>query len=208
MKQIDIILFDLGGVLVEVTGTPEMLKWMKNNLSIDELWDAWLSSSVVRSFEVGRSTPEQFADELIDEMNLSVGRNEFLTAFTQWPKRLYPGASRLIERLSQDYSLACLSNTNALHWPRLIDEMGIDKMFSELFASHLTGKLKPDPESFEHVLQTLNCDASRILFLDDNEINVKSAQELGLIAKKVNGVEEVKEYLERIGILDAPNKNV
>jgi FMN phosphatase YigB (HAD superfamily) len=68
--------------------------------------------------------------------------------------------------------------------------------------------LKPDPESFEHVLQTLSCDASRILFLDDNEINVKGARELGLIAKKVNGVEEVKEYLERIGILDAPNKNV
>ena len=206
IKQIDTILFDLGGVLVEVTGTPAMLKWTNKNLSVDELWDAWLNSSAVRSFEMGRSTADQFADELIEEMDLSVKRNEFIAAFVQWPRRLYPGASRLIERLNENYSLACLSNTNALHWPRLIDEMGIDKMFSKLFASHLTGKLKPDPASFEHVLQSLNCDASKILFLDDNEINVKGAQELGLIAKRVSGVEEVKEHLERIGILDATDK--
>jgi len=208
MKHIELILFDLGGVLVEVAGTPAMLKWMNRNLSVGELWDAWLNSSAVRAFERGRSTAEQFADELIDEMDLSVERDEFITAFIQWPTRLYPGASGLIERLNKNYTLACLSNTNALHWPRLIDEMGIDKMFSKLFASHQTGKLKPDAESFEHVLHTLNCDASRILFLDDNEINVKGAQELGLIAKQVKGVEGVKEYLERIGILDAMDNNM
>ena len=202
MKQIEVILFDLGGVLVEVTGASEMFKWMKNNLSIDELWKAWLSSSAVRSFEIGRSTAEQFADELIDEMDLSVGRNEFIHAFIQWPRRLYPGVTRLIERLNQDYTLACLSNSNELHWPILINEMGIDKMFSKHFISHLTGKLKPDPESFEHVLCNLNCDASATLFLDDNEINVKSAQKVGLIAKRVRGIVEVKEYLKNIGILD------
>ena len=160
MKQIDVILFDLGGVLIEVSGTPAMLKWTNKNWNVDELWSAWLNSSAVRSFEMGRSTPEQFADELIEEMDLSVERNEFITAFIQWPRRLYPGASRLIESLNKNYTLACLSNTNALHWPRLIDEMGIDKMFSKPFASHLTGKLKPDPESFEQVLHTLNCGAS------------------------------------------------
>ena len=202
MKQIEVILFDLGGVLVELTGASEMLKWMKNNLSIDEFWKAWLSSSAVRSFEIGRSTAEQFADELIDEMDLSVGRNEFIHAFIQWPRRLYPGVTGLIERLNQDYTLACLSNSNELHWPRLINEMGIDKMFSKHFISHLTGKLKPDSESYEHALRNLNCDASATLFLDDNEINVKSAQKVGLIAKRVRGIVEVKEYLKNIGILD------
>ena len=202
MKKIEVILFDLGGVLVELTGTSEMLKWMKNKPTIDELWKAWLSSSAVRSFEIGRSTAEQFADELIDELDLSVGRNEFIRSFIQWPRRLYPEATRLIEKLNQDYTLACLSNSNELHWHRLINEMGIDKMFSKHFISHLTGKLKPDPEAFEHVLLNLNCDASATLFLDDNELNVKSAQKVGLIAKRVRGIEETKEYLKKIGIFD------
>ena len=202
MKKIEVILFDLGGVLVELSGTSEMLKWMKNKPTIDELWKAWLSSSAVRSFEIGRSTAEQFADELIDELDLSVGRNEFIRSFIQWPRRLYPEAIRLIERLNQDYTLACLSNSNELHWHRLINEMGIDKIFSKHFISHLTGKLKPDPEAFEHVLLNLNCDASATLFLDDNELNVKSAQKVGLIAKRVRGIEETKEYLKKIGIFD------
>lgn len=47
----------------------------------------------------------------------------------------------------------------------------------------------------------------RILFGDDNEINVKGAREIGLNAKQVKGVEEFKEYLKSIGILDGADKN-
>lgn len=133
-------------------------------------------------------------------MDLSVERVEFINAFTQWPKGLFPGVSSLIKRLRKQYTIACFSNSNELHWPRLMKEMDLDKMFDCHFASHLMGKLKPDRESFEYVLQSLNCRASSVLFLDDNEINVKSAREIGMIAYRVKEPNAIEKLLEEVGI--------
>ncbi len=200
--MIDIILFDLGGVLVELTGVPTMLEWTSNRFDNDKLWEAWLNSPAVRSFETGCSTPDQFADEIIKEMDLPVGRIEFIKAFTQWPRGLFPGVSSLIENLKKHFTLACLSNSNELHWPRFITEMGIGSMFDHQFASHLMGKLKPDLDSFEHVLQSLDCKASSVLFLDDNEINVRSARQVGMIAHKVTGPHDIKKILREADIFN------
>ena len=147
--MIKVILFDLGGVLVELTGVPIMLKWTNYQYDDETLWEAWLNSPAVRSLENGYSTAEQFADQLITEMDLPVGKSEFIDRFRQWPKGLFPGVSSLIQRLKNNYTLACLSNSNVLHRPILMKEMGLEKMFQYHFASHLMGKLKPDEESCE-----------------------------------------------------------
>jgi len=203
-KQIRVLLFDLGGVLIELNDLSTLLHLDGDEMPINKLWSDWLSSPAARAFEMGISTKEQFADKYIEETNLPIKRNEFLNAFTQLPKGLYPDAHRLIERCRDRYFIACLSNTNALHWQRLTHEMGIDGMFDQHFASHLTGKLKPDRESFEHVLQSLNCDPSAILFLDDNEMNVKAARSFGIIAYRTEGAQEAEKILEKIGILTKP----
>ena len=199
--MIKIILFDLGGVLVELTGVPIMLKWTNHRYDAETLWEAWLNSPAVRSFEKGYSTAEQFADELIREMDLPVGKAEFIDRFGEWPKGLFPGVSSLMERLKRTYTLACLSNSNVLHWPILMQEMGLEKMFQYHFASHLMKKLKPDRESFEYVLQRLGCKASSVLFLDDNDMNVKSAKEIGMIAYRVKGPKEIEHALGKAGVL-------
>lgn len=198
--MIHVILFDLGGVLVELTGVPVMLEWTKHRYDEESLWEAWLNSPAVRSFEKGYSTAEQFADALIREMDLPVGKDEFIQKFEKWPKGLFPGVSRLMENLKNKYTLACLSNSNVLHWPILMKNMGLEKMFQYHFASHLIHKLKPDRESFEYVLKNIGCKASSVLFLDDNDINVKSAQKIGMTACRVAGPEDITHALGQAGI--------
>ncbi len=200
-NKIRIILFDLGGVLVELTGVPTMIKWTGNNHNNEQIWEMWLKSPAVRSFEIGLSTAEEFAAKIIDEMNLPVQRDEFIDAFSRWPKGLYPGVPQLLNKLGKQYILACLSNSNTLHWPKLMREMGLEKMFNHIFASHLTGKLKPDKASFEHVLDSLACKAESVLFLDDNEINVNGARNCGINAHKVTSPQNTEALLEKLGIL-------
>ncbi|MBW1727953.1 MAG: HAD family phosphatase [Deltaproteobacteria bacterium] len=200
-KQIRVLLFDLGGVLVELNDISTLLHLNGDEIPMNKLWSDWLSSPAARAFEMGISTKEQFADKYIEEINLPIKRDDFLKAFTQLPKGLYADAVRLIQRCREHYYTASLSNTNALHWQRLTHEMGIHRMFDQHFPSHLTGKLKPDRESFEYVLQILHCDPSAIIFLDDNEINVKGARSVGMIAYLANGPREAENILEEIGIL-------
>ena len=201
MNNIKVIVFDLGGVLVELVGVPTMLEWTQNRFNTDELWEAWLKSSAVRTFESGGSSASQFAIDLISEMELSVTPEEFIPAFTNWPRGLYPGVSELLEKLRNNFTLVSLSNTNELHWPRLMNEMGLSDKFTQHFPSHLTGKLKPDLDAFKYVLETMKQDADKILFLDDNEVNVQGALKLGMKSETVKGIKEVEKYLTDTGLI-------
>jgi putative hydrolase of the HAD superfamily len=202
-NPIQIILFDVGGVLIELTGVSTLLAWLGNRLTPEELWRMWLSSSVVRAFETGRVGPDTFADQLIADLGLPVSRQEFLTAFTAWPKGVFPGAVEVVHRIAPQYVRATLCNTNVLHWPRLIEEMGLGKLFAYHFASHLMGKLKPDREVFEHVVAALACEPSAILFLDDQPLNVEAAQAIGLQAVCVRDIQEVERVLTEAGVMRA-----
>ena len=99
----DAILFDLGGVLVELAGVEQMLAWSPGVADTDELWRRWLRSPAVRRFEVGGSTPEAFAAEIVDEFRLPVTPDEFLRAFSHWPRSLYPGVTELLAGLATRY---------------------------------------------------------------------------------------------------------
>ncbi|HEV3040745.1 MAG TPA: HAD family phosphatase [Candidatus Angelobacter sp.] len=198
--SIRVVLFDVGGVLVELSGVPVLLGLMNNQMSADELLAMWLKSPAVRSFERGQATPEMFAEQLIKEIELPISDLQFIADFTRWPTGLFPGALELVHRVPAPYVRATLCNTNVLHWPRLMDEMMLADAFDHHFASHLIGKIKPDEDAFHHVMDTLNCEASAILFLDDNRLNVDAAQSLGIRAVQVKGVQGAERALIEAGV--------
>jgi hypothetical protein len=51
---------------------------MASPISTEELFRMWLTSPSVRAFETGRIEPDLFADQLIVEMPLQVGRDALL----------------------------------------------------------------------------------------------------------------------------------
>jgi len=200
-KKIEVILFDLGGVLVELSGVSVMLDWMDESMTIETLWQRWLTSPSVRQFETGRMSHQDFAEQLIEEMSLPVRPDEFLEEFTWWPRGLFPGAMELIDSIPTSYTLAVLSNSNAIHWPRMMDEIGLADVFDHFFASHLIGKIKPDVEIYQHVLEALGCDPDTMLYIDDNRLNVEAARSLGIQAVEAKGVNALQRVLKDIGII-------
>jgi putative hydrolase of the HAD superfamily len=201
--EIQVVLFDVGGVLVELSGVPTMLAWMNNSVTVEEMWRLWLSSPVVRQFETGRATADEFASQIVRELRLPVSEQEFLTAFTAWPRGLLPGALNVVRSVPAPFKRATLCNTCGLHWPRVMKEMELEHAFDHHFASHLTGKIKPDEEAFLDVATTLNCKPSAIFFLDDNTINVEAARKFGLHAAQVKGPAEARAALITAGVVVA-----
>ncbi len=202
-SRIRLVLFDLGGVLVELAGLPTPLQRLTDHLPPNEIWDRWLTSPAVKAFETGQIEPQAFAARLIEEMGLCMGPDELLEELLLWPKGLFPGAFELVQSIPSQYERAILSNCNALHWPRLVDDTGLGSIIGLRFASHLMGKVKPDKEAFQHVLDATRFAPSEILFLDDNRSNVDAATELGINACQVRGIAETKQALVQAGILPA-----
>jgi glucose-1-phosphatase len=201
VARVDAILFDLGGVLIELAGVEQILAWCPELQGIDELWRRWLNSPAVRRYETGAATRVAFADEIIREFGLPVAADTFLRAFAHWPRALFPGATALLAELAPRYRLASVSNTNEFHWERFQREWSLGAHFHHNFPSHEVGKLKPDTEYFSHVIEALEIPAGRVLFVDDNALNVEAAGRLGIVARRVAGVDGVRAALAELGLL-------
>lgn len=195
----------MGGVLVRLSGVERLRAWTGPDRSDEEIWHLWLHSRSVRAFESGQIGEAAFAGQLIAELDLRVGPDELLEEFVQWIPDLFPGAREMVEGVVAGVHRATLSNSNALHWPRIMNEgdgMGLGRCFDSHFVSHLTGRIKPDPEAFEHAIEALGCRAPSIVFLDDNQINVDAALRLGIRAHRTRGAGEARSVLHGYGLLD------
>ena len=200
--DIGVVLFDVGGVLVELSGIERLIEWLGSGITAEELWVKWLRSAAVRRFETGSSEASEFAQHVTQEFGLNIDPARFLESFEGWPLGLYPGVKDMLARIPSRYRRALLSNSNALHWPRMLNEMGLGQAFEHRFASHLTGKIKPDSSAFEDVVATLKCSAQQVLFLDDNRLNVEAAASIGMHAVRVVGPAEAQRALVEFGIIE------
>jgi glucose-1-phosphatase len=200
-NKIRVVLFDVGGVLVELSGLAVLLSWLGHRFSAEQIRKLWLTSPTVRSFETGKMQPAAFAEQMISELGLEVGNEQFLAELYTRSQRILPGAVELVRRVPPYYVRATLCNTNALQWPGLIEQPDLFGAFDHHFASHLTGKIKPDEEAFQHVLATLGCEGPETLFLDDSQLNVAVAKRVGMVAFQVQGAVEAERALREAEVL-------
>jgi putative hydrolase of the HAD superfamily len=199
---VDIVLFDLGGVLIELGGV-RALRELSAIASDDEVWRRWLTCPWVRSFESGRCSAAEFADGVVSDWNLPVTSERFLELFRDWPVGPLPGASDLLAEVQRLLPIGCLSNTNLLHWEHQIDRWPILEVFDYSFLSFDLGLVKPDPAVFAEITDRLPVDPGRVLFLDDNALNTDAARSSGFLAEHVRGVAEARRALVESGVLAA-----
>ena len=197
--DIQCVIFDLGGVLIELDGPP--VSPHKTNLSEAAIWERWLRSNAVRKFESGACDHHEFADQLIDEFGLEIPKHQLLEDFEQWPIGFFPESEAMIQTLVGKTKLACLSNTNDLHWRRFKSESPIYDQMDHLFFSFEMGLMKPDPEIFESVQTELDIPPYQLLFLDDNQMNVDAARARGWHSEATRGPSEVAACLKQYHLL-------
>jgi putative hydrolase of the HAD superfamily len=197
MKKVDVFLFDLGKVLVELDGPPLKNAWLAEPISEAESWQRWGASHFVKAFESGAITKAEFTAGIKAEQQLLISEEAFEKAFTAWPKRLYPGAAEMLRTLMPNYVLAYYSNTSELHVPRLLNEMGLKNYFHYTFASCEIGYFKPDAAGYEFILNALGVSAERVLFIDDNAHNVAGAKAMGMNAEQAEGFDQVYSVVRR-----------
>ncbi len=54
-KEIRVVLFDVGGLLVELSGLAMLLSWLGHRATAEQVRTLWLTSRIVRSFETART---------------------------------------------------------------------------------------------------------------------------------------------------------
>lgn len=195
------VLFDLGGVLVALAGIAMFRGWLGERVSEEEMWNLWLDSPAVQTYERGAMTTAEFGEAAVAEFGLPMTPDIFLGRFGDFVAGLYPGVPALLGRVRPGVRRACLSNTNALHWDKMHDEMGLGGLLDHHYASHLIGEVKPDAAAYAAAIEGLELAPDRILYLDDVARNVEAGRGAGLRAEQVQGIAELEAVLTRHDLL-------
>jgi putative hydrolase of the HAD superfamily len=199
--QIEVLLFDLGGVLVEWEGVASLAAISGGRLDLEASRQFWLRSPWVSKHDIGQCTVEAFADGVIAELGLELTREAFIAVYTDWVKNAYPGTHALLDEIKGRYRLATLTNNNAVHFERISHSLDLGRYFDDVFASHELQMKKPDPGIYRYVTDSLGVAPEQIAFFDDNIECVEQGRACGWQAFHTVGLGAVRASLEELGAL-------
>lgn len=195
------LVFDMGGVLYDFQGdrliacsSRRQRRWRS-----EEVQALWVP--LVHAFETGRCSEADFAAAVIERYDLSLEPAAFLAEFRNAAAGLYEGALGLLSELGRRHCLVSLSNTNALQWPKVLEDLGPNDPFQAHYPSHVSGFHKPDARAFAS-LAAEHAAASEFYFFDDRAQNVAAARGLGWRAERVRGVAEARRACVKLGLID------
>lgn len=198
MTTISCLLFDLGGVLIRNAAFDRLNALLPAPMELEALKTRLLKSPSYRAFELGNTPPESFAEALVAELGLRCTPSDFLAEFEAWPQGFYPGAIELLAKLRMKYKLACLSNSNVLHWARF---GGFRDYFDVALSSHLLRLIKPDFACFQQALLECGKTPDEVLFFDDATLNVEAARACGIRSILVRDFDDVCVQVQELGLL-------
>ncbi|MDR2382992.1 MAG: HAD family phosphatase [Prevotellaceae bacterium] len=186
MSEIKNIVFDFGGVIVDINRTAAINKFKEIGIgNIEELLDPYRQKGLFRKIEDGSISREDFYAEIcrltgknIDNKDIDQGWLDFIMPVEQ-AKLDY------ILKLRAKYKVLLLSNTNDIIMSWAMSEKfspagkPLDYYFDELYLSYKLGCMKPDLDIFLLMLELSGIDPEETLFIDDSEANIISGKSLG-----------------------------
>lgn len=189
LNEIKNIIFDLGGVIVEIhyQATIEAFKQLGFQ-DFENIYSLIKNTHLFDLLETGQIPPQTFRNELRKFRNHLTDQdidNAWNTMIGHMPSAHLP----LLRNIRKDYKTYLLSNTNAIHIAYFINYLekrfGYDPltdMFDKAYFSHEIGARKPDRQAYEVVLRDAGILASQTLFIDDLQMNIEGARKVGIWA--------------------------
>lgn len=189
------LIFDLGGVLLNIYPQRTFEAFAAMGIDRSLLTEKYtLSNKVMLDFEQGDISP----DELCAYIKELLPSNACPLSIEQLKARIMDAWcaligelplykwQRLVELRRNGYNIFLLSNTNAIHWERISQDISqlqglpVEKYFDKIFLSYEMHLCKPSEEIFNRVLADIGISAADAIFFDDSPANCAAAEKVGM----------------------------
>ena len=187
LKGIKNIIFDLGGVLLNID--PKKTIEAFGQLGMEQLiGDKGLTydHDVFYLMEQGKITPEEFRNGVRELLTGKVTDEQIDAAWTAMLLDFPKVRIELVRKLRKDYGIYLFSNTNAIHVLKYQDifrkqhGFEVSSLFEKDFHSNEIGFRKPSADSFQKIIRLSGIHPEESLFIDDSLQNVEGAIACGL----------------------------
>lgn len=189
-KEIKVILFDLGRVLMHIdfNAFPNGLGLFTEDqrapyqIPTAKLW---------RAYETGKMTTEEFLESLYNIFDRKFSKKEILEAWNGIIVRDNEEIIPFVHEVQKKYLTAILSNTSPSHWDKVLHISPLVRSIPYRYTSFDIGAMKPDRVVYDYVSANLKVLPSEIIFIDDLYENVEGAMSAGMKGIVYKGIESL-----------------
>ena len=203
MYPFDVILFDVGGVLLTNGWDHRERALVLGQFGLDVVEFEARHAKPYAAWEIGAIPVKSYLEATVFYEPRSYSEDEFFAAICAQSKVLPDGALDVLGELaaSNRYLLGALNNeareTNEYRFERF----GLREFFKMELTSCYLGLRKPEPAMYKRALEILGRPAERILFIDDRAENVAGAVAQGMRGIRFEGAESLRSELTTRGVI-------
>ena len=186
MKGIKNILFDFGGVILELA--PEKcIEAFKRLGCPEEVFkgDFW-TEGIFRKMDRGTASEEEFYNEIRRIGHIPQATDsEILDAWNSFIPGVQERTFKALKRLKERFPLYILSNVNLPHWRHCEENLmyyqgeNAFSWFKQTFTSYTLHLEKPERAIYETVAREAHIKPEETLFIDDRQENLDGAALVG-----------------------------
>jgi len=181
------LIFDLGNVLYDIDfvkmydafdqlGVPNF----ENHFTLNK------SDQIFFDLEKGLINEPEFCKGFNTLYNLNLTHQQIMDAWNALLVGYRKESIDWVKAHNGQYATFLYSNTNQIHYDQFIPQFereiggNFESLFKTPYYSHKMGQRKPDPASFQFILDKEGLKAEETIFIDDNEPNIIAAASIGL----------------------------
>lgn len=210
MSEIKHIIFDLGGVIINLDIPRTIAEFNKfSERPFEAIYTQLQQTPLFDEFDKGQVSEEKFFNEIKCLLRVPVSNGQLLDA---WNAMLldFPGHRlELLKTLKTKYRLFLLSNTNETHIAEFEKQLllahgykNLEPFFEKVYYSCRINMRKPDTEIFEFVLKENKLKPEETLFIDDSPQHIEGALKTGIKANFLVKGKEVETLLRELHLIE------
>lgn len=204
MQQIKNIIFDLGGVLLNIDYQKTITAFENLGISnFDSIYSQAKQTNLFDLFETGKTTEEQFISELKKQLPQHISHTEIVNAWNAMLLNLPDERIHLLNKIRNNYNIVLLSNTNETHitaFEEIIYSQNnlkqLDPLFDKVYYSSRIGLRKPNADCFHYVLNDSEFAANETLFFDDSIQHIEGSLAAGIKALHVDNSKTILDFFD------------
>lgn len=194
--KIKFLLSDLDGVIRMYP--PERTSSIEQKLDLPpgSICSAAFERTLLTQVVCGVITDEAWRLEAAKSLSKICGEKIATTALREWSDFSGIVNHRYLNHIESKLAgtpIAVLTNGTSRLKSDLA-KLGIENRFFKIFNSAEIGVCKPDLKIYHHVVKSLGCEPSEVLFVDDSLSHVEAAREFGMITHHYRSFEEFQNY--------------
>ncbi len=204
MSKMECILFDLGGVVINIDWRKSVDAFAElTGRSFEELNQLMRKEELVQRIETGNIDSNGFREWFCTIFDKRFESEEIDKAWNAMLLEIPKERIDLIKSLRNEFRIMCLSNTNEIHINALNSKLSavseyerLEQLMDKTYYSHVLKTRKPEPEAWEIILEENQLAAESVLYFDDNKTNHEVALKLGFNSVLISSDFTIEQYFD------------